>query len=75
MSEPPERVQTGKNTAVLIKTHVTILLARPAFINLSATQSPWAASFAQKAPTTVCLGFCFHPSSMHSTKREGPYWR
>ena len=32
------------------------------------TQSQWAAIFPQKATTTVCLGFCFHPSSL--TGRE-----
>ena len=41
-----------------------MLLARPAFINSSATQSQWAAIFPQKATTTVCLGFCLHFYSM-----------
>ena len=44
--------------------HYTHIIVQPAFINSSATQSQWAAIFPQKATTTVCLGFCFHPSSM-----------
>ena len=56
-----ERVQIDDITALLIKIHITVLLARPAFIN------SWAAIFPQKATTTVCLGFCFHPSSMTRT--------
>ena len=61
-TELPEQIQYDNNTAVLIKTHATVLLARPIFINLSATQFQWAAIFPQKATMTVCLGLCFHPS-------------
>ena len=43
-----------------------MLLAWPAFINTSATQSQWAAIFRQKATTTVCLGFYINSSSMFS---------
>ena len=47
-TELPGRVQTVNDTDLLIKTHVTVLLDRPAFINLSATQSQWAAIFSKK---------------------------
>ena len=67
-SELPGRVQTVNNSALLIKTHVTVLLDRPAFINWSATQSQWAAIFPKKATTTVCLGFYLHTNSMSLTK-------
>ena len=63
-TELPDSIQNLSNTTDLINTYVTEILALPAFINSSATQSRWAAIFPQKATTTVCVGFCINPSTM-----------
>ena len=47
-TELPDKANIGRNTTVLNKTHVNVTLARPALINLSATQSQGAAIFPPK---------------------------